>query len=89
MPNPTDFTWYRIINKVEFEAEDLTSREVQVVLEGIGQKTILVTKGILVSLIYDGVMLSPGLGDENPFYFGDYAAYLDGEDDVYLGIPTT
>jgi hypothetical protein len=82
-----DFDWYKIINKVEFEAEDLPSREVQVVLEGIGQKTILVTKGILISLVYDGVMLSPGLGDENPFYFGGYAAYLAASDDVYLGIP--
>jgi hypothetical protein len=83
------YDWYKIINKTEFEADDLPSREVQVVLEGVGLKTILVTKGLLVSLVYDGAMLSPGLNDENPFAFGGYAAYIDANEDVWLGIETT
>jgi hypothetical protein len=81
------FDWYLIVNKTEFELDELPSREVTVVLEGVGQKTVMVTKGILISLVYDGVMLSPGLNDENPFGFGTYAAYIDDAGDVYLGIP--
>ena len=82
------FNWYKILNVTEFLAADISSREVQVILQGIGGKTVLVTSGILVSLIYDGVMLSPGLLGENPFVFGGYAAYIDSvNQDLWLGIP--
>lgn len=78
--------WFKIINRAEFEATGLVSREVQVVLTGIGLRTILVTKGNLFSLTYDGTMLSAGLGDQNPFISGDYAAYEDAAGDVWLGV---
>ncbi len=83
------FDWYKILNRAEFEALDLVSREVQVVLDGIGLKTILVTKGNLYSITYEGVMLSIGVTDENPFAFGGYAVYLDQNDDIWLGIATS
>lgn len=83
------FDWYKILNRGEFEAAGLVSREVDVILEGIGQKTVLVTRGNLVSIVYDGVMLSIGLSGSNPFIFGGYAAYLDQNDDIWLGIATT
>lgn len=80
--------WYKIINKAEFEALNIPSREVESVLEGIGLKTILVVKGAMVSLIYNGVMLSPGLNDKNPFVFDGYAAYLKEDGYIYLGVPS-
>lgn len=82
-----DYDWYKIVNTVEFEATGLVSREVEVVLEGIGLKTILVTKGVLYSIVYEGVMLSPGLMDNNPFYFDGYGSYVTLAGDIYLGIP--
>ncbi len=83
-----DFNFYKIINKAEFEATGLKSREVTVILEGLGQKTVLVAHQMLFSLIYDGVILPVDLeGASNPFEFGGYAAYLDSADDVWLGVP--
>jgi hypothetical protein len=83
-----DFNFYKIINKTEFEAESLKSREVTVILEGLGQKAVLVTRVMLFSLIYDGVILPVNLdGAANPFEFGGYAAYIDDADDVWLGVP--
>ncbi len=80
------YDWYKILNRAEFEAEDLPSREVSVILEGIGAKTVMVTKGNTVSLVYEGVMLAPELNGLNPFPFGGYAAYVDPNGDLWLGI---
>ncbi len=85
-----DFDFYKIINKAEFEAEGLKSREVTVILEGLGQKTVLVTKQMLFCLVYDGAILPVNLdGADNPFEFEGYAAYIDDADDVYLGVPAS
>lgn len=83
------YDWYKIINKTEFIAAGLPSRELTLILEGKGQVTVLVTQGRLFSLIYDGVMLSTDVTAENPFSFGGYAAYLDDNQDLWLGIPTS
>lgn len=82
------FDWYKIINKAEFLAADLVSKEVEVFLEGVGVRNILVTKGNLVSILYEGVFLSIGLTDENPFIFAGHAVYVDDNDDIWLGIQT-
>ncbi len=84
------YDWYKIINKTEFEATGLVSREVEVLLDGVGLRTILVTKGNLLSITYEGVFLSIGVADDiethNPFAFGGYAVYLDSNNDIWLGI---
>lgn len=87
------FTWFLIFNKAEFEALDLVSKTYTVILDGIGQKDILVTKGELVSMLYDGIFLPIELNDINPFIkLGDdddelaHAVYIDSDDNVYLGI---
>lgn len=80
------FDWYKIINRAEFEALGLVSRELELELEGIGLATVLVTKGELYSLTYDGVFLSVGVTEDNPFVFEGYAVYLDAADDIWLGI---
>lgn len=80
------FDWYKIINRGEFEATGLVSREVELLLDGIGLRTVLVTCGNYYSIIYDGVMLSIGMAGNNPFVFDGYAVYLDVNDDIWLGI---
>lgn len=83
------FDWFKIINKTEFEATGLVSREIEVILEGVGVKTILVTVGELFSLVYEDVILSIGVTDANPFIFEGLAVYLhEATGDVYLGIET-
>ena len=79
------YNWYKIFNKAEFEATGLVSREVQLALEGIGIATFLITQGNLLSLTYNGVMLSIGVTDANPFAFDSNAIYLDANDDVWWG----
>ncbi len=80
------YNWFKIINQTDFLDLELPSLEVQVILVGIGLKTILVTSGVGVSLLYEGVFLPLGLNDRNPFYFDSHAVYMDASNDIWLGI---
>ncbi len=79
------YDWYKIINIADFEAADIPSRELTLELEGLGQKTILVTKGNLISILYEGIFLAPVNG-KNPFEFEEHAVYTDVNGDLWLGI---
>lgn len=81
-----NYDWYNLFNKTEFEAEDLTSRTLTLDLEGVGVSEVLVTKGNMLGITYQGVFLPINLDDKNPFDFEGYAVYLDENDDVHLGI---
>lgn len=80
------YNWFKIFNKTEFDALDLVSKTYTFNLEGIGQKDVLVTKGLGYGITYQGVFLSLNLNDLNPFEFEGYAIYIDGDENVYLGI---
>ena len=81
------YDWYKIFNQTEFEALNLVSKEYVLNLDGLGEKTIMVTIGHELSIKYDGVFLTLHLNGKNPFEFEDYAVYQDMEtNDVYLGI---
>lgn len=80
------FDWYKIANLVEFQESGLVSKSVNVTLQGVGAKAFLLTKGNMVSLTVDGVMLSLDVMDENPFVFQERALYLDANDDLWYGI---
>ena len=82
----TIYTWFKIFNKVEFEALGLVSKTYTWDLEGIGLKDILVTKGEGIGMLYDGVFLPLQLNDLNPFALDHRAIYIDANNDVYLGI---
>lgn len=81
-----NYLWFKIFNKTDFEATGLISRKYTYILEGIGQKDILVTKGIALGLTYEGVFLSLNLLEQNPFEFEGHAIYIDANNDVFLGI---
>lgn len=81
-------TWYLIFNRAEFDALDLISKTYTVVLDGIGEKDVLVTKGNLYGITYEGIFLASLLNDENPVEMDGHAVYVNTEtDDVYLGVP--
>lgn len=87
------FTWFKVFNLAEFEALGLVSKTYTLILEGIGQKDVLVTKGELTSILYEGIFLPINLNDINPFIKegeadGElaHAVYIDASDNVYLGI---
>lgn len=83
-----EYDWYRIINRAEFLASGLVSKEVELNLIGKGLKTVLVTRGRLVSILVDGVFLPIGVTAANPFEFGGLAVGVDSAtDDLYLGYP--
>lgn len=81
-----EYTWFKIFNLTEFNALGLVSKTYTLNLDGIGDKEILVTKGNVVAINYEGVFLSLQLNDLNPFPFDGHAIYIDGSNDVYLGI---
>ncbi len=80
------YEWYKILSLTAFNLAGLVSQELTLELENIGQKTILVTKGNLTSILYEGIFLSANLGDKNPFEFENHAIYVDSNDDLWLGI---
>jgi hypothetical protein len=75
-----------VINETEFLAMGIPSYKVVAILEDIGESEILVTRGIKTSVTFDGVMLSVGLNDRNPFEFEGYACYIDSNLEIWLGI---
>lgn len=79
------YTWFKIFNKTEFEAKDIPSESVTMFLVGKGQKTILITKGDSLSIVFDGVMLPIKFADKNPWADSGYAVFIDEAQDVYLG----
>lgn len=81
-----EYNWYLIFNKTEFEALDLVSKVYRLDLEDIGEKDILVTKGVAIGMTYEGIFLSLELNEKNPFEFEDHAIYINDEDDVFLGV---
>lgn len=84
------FTWYNIFNYQEFLDTGLVSRTVTTVLENIGEKDILITKGNEVSIVYEDVLLPINFRGDNPFILegtdAHYAVYLDSLGFVWLGI---
>lgn len=85
-----NFNWYLLFNLTEFLATDLVSRVLTVSLEEVGEKSILITRGNLVSLVYEDVFLPIEFQSDNPLIReGDdasYAVYKDVNQDVWLGI---
>lgn len=81
------YNWYKIFNRAEFLAEGLVSRELELVLDGIGLATFLITYGNLLSITYGETMLSIGVTEENPFAFDGAAIYVDDAEDVWWGVP--
>lgn len=80
------YDWYKIYNRTDFLALELPSLEVTLELEGIGEKTILLTNANTVSLLYEGIFLTADFNEKNPFEFEDHAIYVDSNDDIFLGI---
>lgn len=81
------YNWFFIFNAAEFNALNLVSRTYYMNLEGIGDRDILVTKGNHLSILYEGIFLPLELNGKNPFEFEDHAAYIDDNDNVWLGVP--
>jgi hypothetical protein len=85
-----NFNWFLIFNLTTFIDADLTSRKIRAVLDGIGQKDILITYGNEVAMVYEDVILPVEFQGENPFIRqGDdnhYAVYRDLENNIWLGI---
>lgn len=80
------YDWYKIINKNEFEATGLISRELNIILQGIGAKKVLVTNGAFLSITIDDVMLSINVIGKDTFTFQNRAVHLDPSGDVWYGV---
>lgn len=80
------FNWFKIFNLSDFP-EELVSKTFTVALSGIGQVDILVSRGIKIVVLYDGVVLPVLFEGENPFIGlgNEYAVYQDEDENIYLG----
>lgn len=80
------FHWYNIFNLQTFIATGLTSRTYTFFLDGVGEKTLLATKGETYGITYEGVFLSINMNGKNPFRYDVHAVFLDEQNNVWLGI---
>lgn len=78
--------WYNVFSKPEFEALGLVSNTYEVFLEGLGNKDILVTKGNTIAVQFEDEFLPLEFADRNPYQRGDYAVYVDEDENVWVGI---
>lgn len=80
------FNWFNVFDKQEFLDTGLVSKTLSVVIEGVGERDILITKGNELSILFDGVFLPIGFTDKNPFVREGYAVWEDENGIVWLGI---
>lgn len=84
------YDWYNLFSLPEFLDTGLVSRTIDVVLDGVGEKEILVTRGNEVGVQYDDVFMMVNFGGRNPISVqGDlftYALYKDADENIWLGI---
>lgn len=80
------YFWYLIFNRSEFEALGLVSKTYSLELEAIGEVEVLVTKGNLISMLYEGIFLPVKINGLNPYEIDDHASFEDAEGNIYLGI---
>lgn len=87
------FNWYLLFNLTEFMQTGLVSRTLTVFLDGIGQKDILITRGNVISILYDDQFLPIQFADKNPYVRESEtegspatAVYKDEDENVYVGI---
>jgi hypothetical protein len=81
-----EFNWFNLFNKAQFLETGLPSRTLKFILEGIGEKEILVTVGNEVSILYEGVFLPVGFFDKNPFVREGFAVWEDENENIWLGV---
>ena len=79
-------SWFKIYNLDDFEESGLVSKNLELPLLGLGTKQIMLTKGNSVGVLVDGVFLLLNLNDKNPFYFDERLAYVDENQDIWLGV---
>lgn len=80
------FNWYRLINQQAFLDTNLTSYEVTVSLEDIGETSLMIVRGVGVSIVYDNEIYPVNLNGKNPFRFGLRAVNLDANGDIWFGV---
>lgn len=80
------YDWYQIFNLDDFNDMGLVSKTYTYILQSLGEKDFLVTKGNLVGITYEGVYLPISMNDINPFEFEDFAIYKNADNDVFWGI---
>jgi hypothetical protein len=82
-----EFDWYLIFNLNDIP-EEVISRTFSVSLEGIGSVDIEFNRGILNSLLYEGVLLPILFENQNPFIGlgNQYAVYQDQDQNIHFGV---
>lgn len=81
------FDWFPIFDFVDFEATGLVTEKKTVLLEGKGFIEFLISKGNVISVLYDGEFMPIRFDSKDVYYSNGYAVYYDSELDsqVYLG----
>jgi hypothetical protein len=80
------FDWYRIESLDWFLGLNIPSVTLTRELEGLGLKTVTLTSGNVVGLLYEGTYLMIEFEGRNPYEFDGHAVFVDDNRDIWLGI---
>lgn len=79
------YKWFKVYKVSNFTNLEVPALEVEVLLQNYGKKTITICKGQFISVIIDGVFLTPIIGGG---YLNRYdrSAHIDADGYLWIGI---
>lgn len=79
------FDWYSIFNLTDFLDTGLISKTYTLLLEDLGEKSFLITRGNVTSVVFEDQILPLQFNDNNPYQREAYAVYVDSDNNVWFG----
>lgn len=79
------WNYWKIYTVKEFEVQNVPQVTIRRDLDTIGTVEISFFKGFNLSVLFQGVILTPNLNGRNPFYKNGVAAYIDEKGQIWVG----
>lgn len=82
----SQINWFEILNTDDWES-GIVSKEIEYDFGALlGTKTVIVTKGNLFSILFEGYFICAELNDQNPTASENYLAFIDPDNGLWLGV---
>lgn len=79
------WNYWNVYTVEKFEVQNVPQVTITRDLDTLGIVEISFFKGFNLSVLFQGVILTPNLNDRNPFYKNGVAAYIDEKGQIWVG----
>lgn len=81
-----NWQWWKIINLNDIKNPDVPDRYLTVVLDGLGQTDIVISRGFNICVLFLNYWIVPGLNERNVFTVDNkVGAYIDKDNNLWVG----